>query len=218
MTAPAKPPSVVLLSPRLIFYQNASSCWMNPIAISLSTTATDLITMPGRKSGGADLAFYQSPHTIAQFDHLKEPLARDLGLSRDEADSLSGESLALLTHALQQFQEDVLGADHAKNARSLHRAPARIPAKVFRSDSISPSSPIFQVLYAAYQYRQKNGWHDWDLANPAKQAQYIDLISHIRETLVRNGVFKNPCVAFSESVSAEEREALTPIINQLGGE
>ncbi|KAF9575091.1 hypothetical protein EC968_004316 [Mortierella alpina] len=173
--------------------------------------------MPGRKSGGADLAFYQSPHTIAQFDHLKEPLARDLGLSRDEADSLSGESLALLTHALQQFQEDVLGADHAKNARSLHQTAARIPAKVFRSDSISPSSPIFQVLYAAYQYRQKNGWHDWDLANPAKQAQYIDLISHIRETLVYNGVFKNPCVAFSESVSAEEREALTPIINQLGG-
>ncbi|KAF9990616.1 hypothetical protein BGZ75_000814 [Mortierella antarctica] len=173
--------------------------------------------MPGRKSGGADLDFYQSPHTIAHFEHIKEPLARDLSLSPDEAASLSGESLALLIHALQQFQEDVLGASYAKDALSLHQAPARIPAKVFRNVSITPGSPIYRVLLAAFQYRQKNGWQDWDFANPAKQSQYIDMISHIRDALVDSGVFKNPCVAFSESVSVEEREALTPIIHKLGG-
>ncbi|KAG0205502.1 hypothetical protein BGX28_002938 [Mortierella sp. GBA30] len=170
--------------------------------------------MTGRKSGGSDLTFYQSPDTISHFNQIKDDLTRELQKSQEESIIVSGDELALFIHALQQFQEDVLGTNHA---RILQPTPARIPARVFRSVDISPNSSIYKVLLAAYEYRQKQGWQDWDLVNPEKQPQYLDMIKHIRDALVSNGVFNNPSIAFAESVSAEERDALTASVIRLGG-
>ncbi|KAG0299572.1 hypothetical protein BGZ98_009926 [Dissophora globulifera] len=168
--------------------------------------------MTARKSGGPDLAFYTSPETIADFDHIKNDLTRDLQTTAQEGSviSLTGHELALFTHALQQFQHDVLAA----NAPS--SAPARIPTKLFRSKTINIASPLYKILLAAHVYRQKQGWSDWDLTDASKQSQHVAMISHIREELVSANLLKNPTIAFADSVAPEDREVLSASIIQLG--
>ncbi|KAF8930298.1 hypothetical protein BGZ58_008332 [Dissophora ornata] len=171
--------------------------------------------MAARKSGGSDIAFYHSPDIIAQFDHIKDDLARDLQTTQDgSVITFSGQDLALFIHALQQFQQDVLGAH---SAQAFPEAPARIPAKLFRSKNLTTSTALYKILITAYEYRQRHGWADWDLSNPSKQNQYVAMVGHIREVLVSSGLLKNPSIVFAESVNTEDREGLSSSIIKLGG-
>ncbi|KAK3825737.1 MAG: hypothetical protein J3Q66DRAFT_328476 [Benniella sp.] len=168
-----------------------------------------------RKSGGADARFYESPDTVAQFENIKDDLQRDLNKSHPGSDNtISAKELAQFTYGLQQFQEDVLGTN---NAHLLPSVPARIPAKIFRCDTITTDSPIYKVLKAAYEFRQSQGWRRWDLASLPRKTQNLELVSHIRQELVSQGVVKNPAVAFDESVGSEERERLEASVEHLGG-
>ncbi|KAF9934174.1 hypothetical protein FBU30_003198 [Linnemannia zychae] len=168
-----------------------------------------------RKSGGADYKFYEAPSTIAQFERIKDDLARDLQKDRPGSDvSISAKELAQFVHALQQFQEDVLGAN---SAQSYTTHPARIPAKIFRSETITTGSPLYKALKAAYEYRLAQGWRRWDLGSMARKTQNIELVAHIRNQLLSEGVIKNPIVAFDNSVPEEEREKLEAILRRLGG-
>lgn len=168
-----------------------------------------------RKSGGADAKFYESADTIAQFEHIKDDLQRDLNTSHPGSDiTISARELAHFTYALQQLQEDVLGTN---NAHLLPSGLARIPAKIFRCDTITPDSPIYKALKAAYEFRQSHGWRRWDLSSSTRKSQNLELVSHIRQELVSQGVVKNPAVAFEDSISGEEREKLEASVERLGG-
>ncbi|KAF9917559.1 hypothetical protein BX616_000607 [Lobosporangium transversale] len=168
-----------------------------------------------RKSGGADARFYESPDTIAQFERIKDELVRELNKRHPGSDVLlTARELSNFTHALQQFQEDVLGTN---NAHLLPSASARIPAKVFRCDVINGSSAIYKALRAAYEYRFAQGWRRWDLSSAARRSQNLELIAHIRQELISQGVIKNPVVAFDDSISEEEREKLESSVERLGG-
>ncbi|KAF9191828.1 hypothetical protein BGZ49_003496 [Haplosporangium sp. Z 27] len=168
-----------------------------------------------RKSGGADVRFYEAPDTLTQFERIKDELARDLNKSQPGSDiSLSAKELALFTHALQQFQEDVLGTN---NAHLLPSAPARIPAKIFRCDTITSNSPIYKTLKVAYEFRHSQGWRRWDFSSAARKNQNLELVSHIRSELISQGIIKNPIVAFDDSIGDEERERLEASIERLGG-
>ncbi|KAG0317547.1 hypothetical protein BGZ97_005204 [Linnemannia gamsii] len=169
-----------------------------------------------RKSGGADFKFYEAPSTIAQFERIKDDLSRDLHNSRPGSDvSITAKDLAQFVHALQQFQEDVLGSNNAQPLATAR--PARIPAKIFRSETITSGSPLYKALMAAYEYRLAQGWRRWDLGSTARKTQNVELVAHIRNHLVSEGVIKNPIVAFDSSVPEEEREKLEASLERLGG-
>ncbi|KAF9144226.1 hypothetical protein BG015_000176 [Linnemannia schmuckeri] len=174
-----------------------------------------------RKSGGCDIAFYQAPDTITQFEHIRPILTRDLQQSNPEGPiPASGEELSLFIHALQQFQEDALGINRALTTDDSAAAAVRIPAKVFprgNAEAITANAPVYNVLLAAYKYRQTQGWTEWDFSNPANSTPYIQLIAHIRDALVSTGIVKNPSIAFADSVSPEERASLSVSIRMLGG-
>ncbi|KAG0238211.1 hypothetical protein BGW42_006491 [Actinomortierella wolfii] len=169
-----------------------------------------------RKSGGADIKHYESQDIIEQFEHIREPLAQELKRSHPDADaSFTAKDLSLFVYALQQFQEDVLGATSAHILAST--APARIPAKLFRHDALSTTSPIYKILKSAYEFRHTQGWRDWDLLNPTKRTLYIELVSHIRNDLVSQGIIKNPAVALVDAIEGDERERLSASVKRLGG-
>lgn len=174
-----------------------------------------------RKSGGCDIAFYQAPDTIAQFEHIRPILTRDLQQSNPEGPiPASGEELSLFIHALQQFQEDALGINRASTTDDSAAVVVRIPAKVFprgNAEVITPNAPVYNILLAAYKYRQNQGWAEWDFSNPASTTAYIQLVAHIRDALVSTGIVKNPSIAFADSVSPEERASLSASIRTLGG-
>ncbi|KAF9961564.1 hypothetical protein BGZ72_003170 [Mortierella alpina] len=167
-----------------------------------------------RKSGGADAKFYEAADTIAQFDRIKDDLARDLQKSQGSDIAITAKELAQFAYALQQFQEDVLGTN---NAHLLASGPARIPAKIFRCDTITTSSPIYKALKAAYEYRMGQGWRRWDLSSTARKSQNLELLIHIRQELVSQGLIKNPAVVFDSSIGAEELEKLEAAVERLGG-
>ncbi|CAO3573275.1 unnamed protein product [Mortierella alpina] len=167
-----------------------------------------------RKLGGSDAKFYEAADTVAQFDRIKDDLARELQKSQGTDITITAKELAQFVHALQQFQEDVLGTD---NAHLLATAPARIPAKIFRCDTITTSSTIYKTLKAAYEYRMGQGWRRWDLSSPARKSQNLDLLIHIRQELVSQGLIKIPAVAFDDSIGAEELEQLEAAVERLGG-
>lgn len=52
----------------------------------------------------------------------------------------------------------------------------------------------------------------------ARKTQNVELVAHIRNHLVSEGVIKNPVVAFDSSVPEEEREKLESSLERLGGE
>ncbi|KAG0321202.1 hypothetical protein BGZ99_004054 [Dissophora globulifera] len=168
-----------------------------------------------RKSGGADSKFYEAPDTIAQFERIRDDLTRDLNKSQPGTDiSLTAKDLAHFTHALQQFQEDVLGTS---NAHLFSSASARIPAKIFRCDTITTGSPLYKALKAAYEYRNSQGWRRWDFSSAARKSQNLELVTHIRQQLVSQGIIKNPVVAFDDSIAEDEREKLEAAVERLGG-
>ncbi|KAG0275645.1 hypothetical protein BGZ95_008535 [Linnemannia exigua] len=168
-----------------------------------------------RKSGGADFKFYEAPSTIAQFERIKDDLSRDLQKNRPGSDvSITAKDLAQFVHALQQFQEDVLGASSAHQPTP---RPARIPAKIFRTETITTGSPLYKALKAAYEYRLAQGWRRWDLGSMARKTQNVELVTHIRNQLVSEGVIKNPIVAFDSSVAEDERDKLEASLGRLGG-
>ncbi|KAG0055628.1 hypothetical protein BGZ83_007928 [Gryganskiella cystojenkinii] len=168
-----------------------------------------------RKSGGSDARYYEAPDTITQFEHIKEALKRDLHTTHPGSDLfLTAKELASFTHGLQQFQEDILGTS---NAHLIHNAPARIPAKIFRTDIITTDSPIYKALKAAYEYRESQGWNRWEFASLSKRQQYLGLVSHVREQLVRQGLIRNPVVAFDETIEKDEREKLEATVVRMGG-
>ncbi|KAF9151869.1 hypothetical protein BG015_006113 [Linnemannia schmuckeri] len=169
-----------------------------------------------RKSGGADFKFYEAPSTIAQFERIKDDLSRDLHKSRPGSDvTITAKDLAQFVHALQQFQEDVLGSNSTQHLPTAR--PARIPAKIFRSETITTESPLYKALKAAYEYRLAQGWRRWDLGSMARKTPNIELVAHIRNHLVSEGVIKNPIVAFDSSVPEDERERLEASLERLGG-
>ncbi|KAF9146934.1 hypothetical protein BGX30_000018 [Mortierella sp. GBA39] len=169
-----------------------------------------------RKSGGADPKFYEAPSTIAQFERIKDDLSRDLHQSRLGSDiTITAKDLAQFIHALQQFQEDVLGSNSSQYLPTAR--PARIPAKIFRTDTITTGSPLYKALKAAYEYRLAQGWRRWDLGSMARKTQNVELVAHIRNHLVSEGVIKNPVVAFDSSVPEDEREKLELSLERLGG-
>ncbi|KAF9215610.1 hypothetical protein BGZ59_000885 [Podila verticillata] len=176
-----------------------------------------------RKSGGSDPKYYEATNTVQQFERIKDDLTRDLQKSQQGSDfvAITAKELAHFTHALQQFQEDVLGINHAATASSTSSPsfPARIPAKMFRiEDAVTTDSPIYKTLKAAYEYRNSQaGWRRWDFGSPAKRSQHMDLVLHIRRELIALGLVKNPLVAFDDSVEPEEREKLQTAVDRLGG-
>ncbi|KAF9905397.1 hypothetical protein EC991_001692 [Linnemannia zychae] len=171
-----------------------------------------------RKSGGCDIAFYQAPDTIAKFEHIRTSLIPDLQqYSPDASGPASAEELSLFIHGLQQFQEDALGINSASRGDDSVTATVRIPAKVFprQVDDIEAN---YYVLRIAYEYRQSQGWSDWDFSNPDNKIPYIKMVAHIRNKLVSSGIIKNPSIAFADSVSPEERATLSASIRTLEGE
>lgn len=170
--------------------------------------------MTAHSSGALDIAFYQAPDTIAQFEHIKDDLTRDLQSTSEGSVSVSGQELALFVHALQKFQQDVLGP-HASLDQSA--VPTRIPAKLFQSQNATTSSAVYKILLASYEYRQQHGWSDWDLSDPSRRSQYLDMVVYIREALISSGLLRNPSVFFAESVTEDDRERLSASIQHLGG-
>jgi len=163
------------------------------------------------KTGGADFSYYASPTVINQFEPVRAELVKVLSQELGSSDlPSSAKELATFTASLQQFQEDILGINSASQASF-----ARLPAKLFKDISIQ--SPLFNILKAAYQYRQLNNWRKWDLTSPSRRDRYLDMLKFIYSDLESNHIYTSPKIYLSSSLPSATVHSLKDMVAKLKG-
>lgn len=174
-----------------------------------------------------DQRHYESSDVISQFEPICDQLMADLR-SHNADITLSGQDLSVFLWQLQRFQQDHLGVlgNHANGT-----VPLRIPAKLFKLGShpvydtahnkkkkskktkkhLDKTHPIYTILLSAYSFRSDR---HWDFAD--KEAT-MQLIQHIRTTLLDHGFITPPRIEFGPSVPSSAKKSLTPLVRRLGG-
>ncbi|KAG2222918.1 hypothetical protein INT45_013549 [Circinella minor] len=172
-----------------------------------------------------DFNFYEQPSTISHFDAIVEKLRHDLE-SEGADTTFTAPGLAHFTAKFQQFQQDALGPSIAETARqspaetsSSNTFPSRIPASFFRVDNtLSKTSPLYTILKAAYGFQSDKDISDWQFDIPEEKPLYLELVRHIKRSLVASNVYKIPLVAFDQqSIDASTKSELEKKIIALGG-
>src|ERR1044072_1979988 len=145
-----------------------------------------------------DLHYYEFPTTVLLFDSIRQPLVHELiAKNYNDFSGLTSKELSQFIGQFQKFQEEALGRN-APRTNTPH--PTKIPAKLFKLDPApTTKSPIFHVLRAAYEFRALKKWRRWDW-NHDHVKEMIEMISHIRDCLVDEGIIKNPIIKLVESV------------------
>ena len=172
-----------------------------------------------------DFNFYEQPSTISHFDAIVENLRRDLE-SEGADTTFTAPGLAHFTARFQQFQQDALGPSIAETARQQptesspsNMFPSRIPASFFRIDNtLSKTSPLYTILKAAYGFQSDKDISDWQFDAPEEKPLYLELVRHIKRSLVASNVYKTPLVAFDQqSIDAATKSELEEKVVALGG-
>lgn len=172
--------------------------------------------MSGRNPKGAALeqSHFESQEVVDCFEEIVQPLNQELSLQQRDV-SYTARDLSLLVGQLQQFQQECLGAFNRPNSY-----PIRIPAKLLKVTPKTPltkESPIYTILSAAYSYRLKHGWKKWDFSNPAKKQKNADLISSIRNVLIKRKFISIPKIAIMEPFDENQRKTVLSLIKKIGG-
>ncbi|KAG9302842.1 hypothetical protein G9A89_009619 [Geosiphon pyriformis] len=160
-----------------------------------------------------DKSLYERASTFALLEPLRQKLVNDLSQIHAEIAAVSSRELSSFLGDFLEFQQVVLGIDPSHT--SLPR-PVKIPPKLFKLDPApSPSSAVYYILFAAYQYRGQNGWRSWDWTRTDKM---VELVSYVRRELIQRNIIKNPVISFEESVNVNTRQELRQIVISLGGQ
>lgn len=173
-----------------------------------------------RKTGGVDLRYFEHSSTYSRFDPIKDYLLAGLSASQHDL-TFTSRDLSMFTAQLQQFQEDALGLPAQRSpVATLQNHPPRIPSKLFKLDGdtlLTTESPLYKILFAAYQFRIMNTWKRWDFTTPTKRDKNVEMVAYIRDHLVEKGVIRNPKIAFAEDVEDKIKQELSAIAEKLGG-
>ncbi|KAF7722166.1 hypothetical protein EC973_003644 [Apophysomyces ossiformis] len=165
-----------------------------------------------------DFNYYEQPSTISHFDAILGRLRSDLEAEGTDA-TFTAPELAHFTARFQQFQQNVLGYMASQTARlNKQEIPPRIPANLFEVDGLSPSSPLYTILLAAYSFQSDRDISDWQFDFPEEKDIYIELVRFVFRRLVEAGLYRPPCVAFHEDIESKEKEELVLMIKTLAGE
>jgi hypothetical protein len=164
-----------------------------------------------------DFTFYEQPSTIHSFESLCEPLRT--ALDNEGADtSFTAPELAYFIAHFQQFQNMVLSSSEASTMRENGSTVApRLPTSVFSLDNLSPDSPLYHILFAAYQFRSMNDIADWQFNAAEERATNLNMLNYVINQLNEQGVMKRKRIAFASNVPEADKAGLQKLINEMNG-
>ncbi|SJX64103.1 related to swi/snf-related matrix-associated actin-dependent regulator of chromatin, subfamily c, member 1 [Sporisorium reilianum f. sp. reilianum] len=184
-------------------------------------------------TGHPDPKLRSDPLLLQALESYVEPIKSALAQQGVEAvpsksGSLSASDLADLVHALQNFQEESLGANAPRpadaSASTPHaRHPVRIPAELFLPTSshqstalVAPeSSHLRLLLQEALAYLASKGKSTWNFADAAQKSDNVQLIAHLRQQLSKATALEHPTIAASPSITEAEAASLKQMAEQL---
>ncbi|KAK2079995.1 hypothetical protein QBZ16_002390 [Prototheca wickerhamii] len=119
-------------------------------------------------------------------------------------------SLAQLLAGLQQFMEDALGIN------SMYKSQPKLPGSVFRD--FSSSGPMHVIGLVCAEAMKARGMKRIDWASPALRRENLELVSRLRQELLRGGFIQLPRVHVHRTNGATDSLRLSHIVTKLGGE
>jgi hypothetical protein len=159
-----------------------------------------------------DLAHFERPSTYCVLDNISQHLIRELSSSHADVASITSKDLSVFMGSLMKFQNQHLGIGVSQN---LSRYPVKIPIKLLKIEPAPTlTSPVYHILAAAYKYKAIHEIRRWDWQRTDKIAE---VITYIRQELVRRGVLKNPVVMFADNINVDNRADLIGIVTRMGG-
>lgn len=170
-----------------------------------------------RSPSRVDFTFYEQPSTIHSFESLCEPLR--IALDNEGADtSFTAPELAYFIAHFQQFQNNVLSASDADSARSSGTSISpRLPSSFFSLDQLNAESPLYHVLFAAYQFRSENDIADWQFNAVEERGTNMSMLNYVIQQLKELGVLKRKKIAFASNVPEADKPDLQKQIAQMDG-
>ncbi|CAG8600829.1 6289_t:CDS:2 [Paraglomus brasilianum] len=159
-----------------------------------------------------DLAHFERPSTYCVLDAISQQLIRELSSSHTDVSSITSKDLSVFLGSLMKFQNQHLGIGVSQK---LSRYPVKIPIKLLKIEPApTPTSPVYHVLAAAYKYKAIHEIRRWDWQRIDKIAE---VITYIRQELIRRGVLKNPIIMLADNINVDKKADLVGIISRMGG-
>ncbi|RMZ55318.1 hypothetical protein APUTEX25_003456 [Auxenochlorella protothecoides] len=163
----------------------------------------------GKRNGNVQLELAQIIH-----EQSEEQLSRldKLVASLNETQTAfkhDRRGLAQLFAGLQQFMEDALGIN------SMYKSQPKLPASLFHDTS--PSGPLHTIASVCADAMRVRGMKRIDWASPALRKENLELVSRLRQELLRAGHLRPPRVYVHPSCASETLR-LTHAVTRLGGE
>ncbi|KAI9285071.1 hypothetical protein BC943DRAFT_306538 [Umbelopsis sp. AD052] len=171
-----------------------------------------------RSPSRVDFTFYEQPSTIHSFESLCEPLRT--ALDSEGADtSFTAPELAYFIAHFQQFQNNVLSPSDAFSARKNGSSISpRLPSSFFSLEHLNAESPLYHILFAAYQFRSENDIADWQFNASEERGTNIDMLKYVIRQLKDLGLLKKKKIAFASNVPAADKPELQKKIAELEAE
>ncbi|EPQ25986.1 uncharacterized protein PFL1_06441 [Pseudozyma flocculosa PF-1] len=148
--------------------------------------------------------------------------------TRSGTGSLTATDLAHLSHDLQKFQEEVLGASVPRPAdpsgsSPVTRHPPRIPAMLFvptaslQNTAALPAdqSPARFILEESLRFLASKGRTTWNFGDLALKHENVHLVIAVREALKSKGLLKRARITANASITEAELESLQAMASQL---
>lgn len=170
-----------------------------------------------RSPSRVDFTFYEQPSTIHSFESLCQPLRT--ALDNEGADtSFTAPELAYFIAHFQQFQNNVLSAADADYARQngAYISP-RLPSSFFSLDQLNAKSPLYHILFAAYQFRSENDIADWQFNAAEEKGTNMNMLNYVIAQLKEAGILKKKKIAFASNVPDADKPELQKQIAHLDG-
>ena len=170
-----------------------------------------------RSPSRVDFTFYEQPSTIHSFESLCEPLRT--ALDSEGADtSFTAPELAYFIAHFQQFQNNVLSPSDAFSARKNGSSISpRLPASFFSLEHLNADSPLYHILFAAYQFRSENDIADWQFNASEERGTNINMLKYVIHQLKELGLLKKRKIAFASNIPASDKPDLQKKIAELEG-
>nr|XP_006818226.1 PREDICTED: SWI/SNF complex subunit SMARCC2-like isoform X2 [Saccoglossus kowalevskii] len=158
-----------------------------------------------KKDGGADIKFWESGETIAQFDNIRTWLQKNCK-KYTQMEPPTNKSLASLVAQLVQFQEDNFGRHVSKPALT------RLPMKCFMD--FKPGGGLCHILSAVYKFKSDQGWRRFDFQSPSRMDRNVEMFMNIERTLVQNKCLSMPIVFLRSEIDGKLLNRLKDIVTR----
>ncbi|TRY65738.1 hypothetical protein DNTS_005578 [Danionella cerebrum] len=161
-----------------------------------------------RMESGPCCKFWECPEIMSQLEMVRSWIGKNYK-KYVQTDAPSNKTLSALVIQLLQFQEESFGR------KTNNQSFTKLPFRCFQD--LRPGGALCHILGAVYKFKTEQGWRRFDLQNPSKMDQNVELFTCVEKTLMENNLLNRPVVYLSSNLDQKQMHKLKDIIMRHQG-